>query len=178
MLKRLLLGLVIGLVVGGLVAGVAIEVLGLMSFAGAGGAALAYVLAALTGVLVGLVAGTPIWARGGQIEAGLKAFFGALLGAGLMFAMRTWLGVSVDLTALHAASGPDVVGNLPAASLPLIAMVLGGFYELDNTPAPSDDAKGATKGGGSAKKNVRVAADEGDEAEEDESAAPPKKMKR
>ena len=181
MLKRLLLGLVIGLVVGGLAAGVAIEGLGLMTFVGAGGAAVAYVLAAFTGVLVGLVAGKPIWAKGGQIEAGLKAFFGALLGAGLMFAIRSWLDVSVDLGALHAGAG--AIGALPAASLPLIAMLLGGFYEIDNTGDADADKKTDKKGppakGAAAKKGaVRVAKGEDDaEAEED---APPsvKKQKR
>ncbi len=185
MLKRLLLGLVIGLVVGGLAAGVAIEGLGLVTFMVAGGAALAYVLAAFTGVLVGLVAGKPIWAKGGQIEAGLKAFFGALLGAGLMFAIRTWLTVTVDLSALHA--GADAIGNLPAASLPVIAMLLGGFYELDNTGEEGGDGDkknekkaDAAKKGAPAKKAVRVSGGGGgaDAAEEDEEPASPKKQRR
>ena len=175
MLKRLLLGLVIGLIVGGLIAGVAVEGLGMLSFAGTGGVALAYVFAAATGVLVGLVAGKPIWARGGQIEAGLKAFFGALLGAGLMFAIRSWLTVTLDLDFLHAGHG--LIGNLPAASLPLIAMLLGGFYELDNTPSGEDETKGAKSGRDGKKKNVRVAADEEAAEEEEEAAASNKKMK-
>jgi hypothetical protein len=178
MLKRLLLGLVIGLVVGGLAAGVAIEGLGLVMFAGGGGAALAYVFAAFTGVLVGLVAGKPIWAKGGQIEAGLKAFFGALLGAGLMFAIRSWLNVSLDLSQFHAGVG--TIGYLPAAALPLIAMILGGFYELDNTgddtsdkgSTKKDDKKLASGKGNGTSKSVRVAADEegADEAEEQPAA--------
>ena len=180
MVKRLLLGLVIGLVVGGLIAGVAIEGLGLMTFAGGGGAALAYVFAAFTGVLVGLVAGKPIWAKGGQIEAGLKAFFGALLGAGLMFAIRSWLNLTVDLSFLHPAMHAGFVGNLPAASLPLIAAVLGGFYEIDHTPAESDDdkKKGGGKDAAQKKKNVRVAAANEDSEAEEEPAASGKKMKR
>jgi len=177
MLKRLLLGLVIGLIVGGLIAGIAVEGLGMLTFAGTGGVALAYIFAAATGVLVGLVAGKPIWARGGQIEAGLKAFFGALLGAGLMFAIRSWLGVTLDLDFIHAGHG--LIGNLPAASLPLIAMLLGGFYELDNTPSADDDKKGAKGGSDAKKKNVRVAADEEAKAEEEEEpAVSNKKMKR
>ena len=177
MLKRLLLGLVIGLIVGGLIAGVAVEGLGMLSFAGTSGAALAYIFAAATGVLVGLVAGKPIWARGGQIEAGLKAFFGALLGAGLMFAIRSWLQLTLDLDFIHAGHG--LIGNLPAASLPLIAMLLGGFYEIDNTPAADDDKKGGKAGSDAKKKNVRVAADEEAKAEEEEEpAASNKKMKR
>ena len=88
MLKRLLVGLFIGLVIGAALAAVLIKGLSLSLFAtGAGGAALAYLFAAVTGVVVGLVAGKPIWASGGQIEAGLKAFFGALLAAVGMFVL-------------------------------------------------------------------------------------------
>jgi hypothetical protein len=57
-----------------------------------------------------------------------------------MFALRQWAGGWVlDLSAV-GAGGPAPVGALPAASLPLLAAVLGGFFELDNTGAP---AKGA-----------------------------------
>src|SRR5580700_8587653 len=98
MLRRLLLGLVLGLIVGGLIAAGFVQGLGLLSFGpGTGGAAFAYLAAALTGVLTGLVAGKPIWSSGAKIEAGLKAFFGALLGAGLMFAVRRWVDFPLDL---------------------------------------------------------------------------------
>ena len=40
---------------------------------------------------------SPSGRKGGQIEAGLKAFFGALLAAGGMFAVRTWVKLDVDL---------------------------------------------------------------------------------
>src|SRR5215469_16609426 len=92
MLGRLLIGLVLGLLVGGLVAAGLVAGLGILTFSGAGGAVLAYVAAALTGVLTGLVAGKPIWSSGAKIEAGLKAVFGALIGAGTMFALRQWGG--------------------------------------------------------------------------------------
>src|ERR1700677_2364582 len=135
MLKRLFVGLVIGAIVGGLVAAGVIAGLGWVTVPGF----FAFVLAAATGALVGLVAGKPIWASGGQIEAGLKAFFGALLAAGGMYAIRTWLPFQVDLTIAHA--GHDLIGNLPGASLPLIAAALGAFYELDNTPEPKSAEK-------------------------------------
>src|SRR5882672_2772040 len=88
MVRRLFVGLVLGLVVGGLlVAGLKVD-----TFLGSGGGAIAYLAAALTGVMTGLVAGKPIWAPGAKVEAGLKALFGALLGAGAMFALRQWAG--------------------------------------------------------------------------------------
>ncbi len=171
MLKRLVLGIVIGLIVGGLVAAGVVTGLHWLTFSGVGtfGATMAYALAAGTGVVVGLVAGKPIWAKGGQIEAALKAFFGALLAAGGMFALRTWAKVDVDLAMLHAGSG--VIGDLPGASLPIIAAVLGGFYELDNTPE-AKDAKSRTRVAG----NVRVA--EEAEAAEDDAPAAAKKRTR
>ena len=60
MLGRLLIGIVKGLIVGGLV-GFGLAKLGIA----APGAVIAYLAAALTGVLVGLVAGKPIWAKEG-----------------------------------------------------------------------------------------------------------------
>ncbi|MDB5212270.1 MAG: hypothetical protein JWO86_197, partial [Myxococcaceae bacterium] len=125
----------------------------------------------------GLVAGKPIWAADGKIEAGLKAFFGILLGLGAMFVLRTWANVHLDLSMLKAGEG--ALGDMPAASLPLIAAVLAGFYEIDNSPntdKKDDDASaGASskKGGG---KKVRVA-DE-DESVEDEEAEEPASAKK
>jgi len=164
MLKRLVLGLLLGTVIGALVAAGVVAGLGLVEVP----VYLAYALAAATGVLTGLVAGKPIWAQGGGIEGGLKAFFGALLAAGGMFALRTWVHLDVDLTALHGGSGP--IGDLPAASLPIIAAVLAGLYEMDNTPDPE-----GKKGGG-----VRVAtkARIAEDADEGEEAAAPAAKKR
>ena len=178
MLKRLFLGLLIGAVVGALVAAGAIAVLGTAVMPM--GPFFAFTLAAVTGVLTGLVAGKPIWAKGGQIEAGLKAFFGALLAAAGMYAVRTWLHFEVDLTVARA--GHDLVGNLPAASLPLIGAVLGGLYEVDNTPEPKDERKANTgaaqrsgRGGSRVASNVRV----GEEASQDkDEAAPPAAAKK
>jgi hypothetical protein len=185
MVRRLLLGLVLGLIVGGLAAAALVAGLHMTVFdPGAGGVALAYLAAALTGVLTGLVAGKPIWASGAKIEAGLKAFFGALIATGLMFAARRWLTSSVDLDFLGAGAGP--IGELPAASLPLVAAVLGGFFELDNTEGSAktagSDASPKTKKRvaeekGNGKGQSRVADDEDGDAEQ---AAPiaPKRAKR
>src|SRR5215472_6860795 len=132
MLKRLLFGLVLGVLVGGLVAAGVVKVFGAV-FAGA---LLAYVAAVVTGVAAGLVAGKPIWQKGASIEAGLKAFFGALLAGGIMFALRRWVDITVDLTSFGAGAG--ALGSLPAVSLPIVATLLSVFYELDNTDSGQD----------------------------------------
>lgn len=173
MVKRLIVGLFLGAVVGAILAAVLVQGLGVMSFdASTLGAAGAYIAAAITGVMTGLVAGKPIWSADGKIEAGLKAFFGALIALGGMFALRQWVHVSVDLSALKASAGPTEVGQLPAVSLPLIAAVLAAFFELDNTGVP-DDAKGeeGKESGKVSTKKLRVANGEAsvdaDDEEED-----------
>lgn len=170
MLKRLLVGLVLGGVIGAVVAAVLVQGLGVLAFSSG---VTAYLAAAATGALAGLVAGKPIWSAGGRIEAGLKAFFGLVLALGGMFVLRTWVNVDLDLNALHAGSGH--LGELPAASLPIIAAVLAGFFELDNTPGDDakDDEKGESKDGkASASKKVRVAEEE-EASEEEEAEEPP-----
>jgi len=175
MLKRLIVGLILGTVIGAVVAAVLVQGLGMALFSNA---VFAYLAAAATGVITGLVAGKPIWSADGKIEAGLKAFFGVLLGLGGMFVLRTWVNVDLNLSMLNAGVGP--LGALPAASLPIIAAVLAGFYEIDNSPA-SDDKKdddavaGASSKKGAGKK-VRVA-DE-DESLEDEEAEEPVAAKK
>lgn len=171
MIKRLVVGLLFGLLVGGLLAAAVIKGIGRLDFIDGTGAVLAYVFAAVTGVLVGLVAGKPIWSKGGQIEAGLKAFFGALLASGMMFALRRWVSFDVDLHSLGIGPGATPAGMLPAVSLPLIAAILGAFYEADNTPEPAEgdkDKKAESKTAASANgKKVRVAG-KGEEEDEGE----------
>lgn len=177
MLKRLIVGLILGTVIGAVVAAVLVQGLGMVLFSNA---LFAYLSAAATGVITGLVAGKPIWAADGKIEAGLKAFFGILLGLGGMFALRSWANVEVDLTGLHAGTG--LIGNLPALSLPIIAGVLAAFYEIDNSPSSDSDKKdgdattsaaGSKKGAG---KKVRVEAED-DSAEDEEADEPAAKKK-
>jgi hypothetical protein len=147
MIWRLLVGFVIGLVVGGLLAAAIVAGLKFVTFDGAAGVALAYTAAALAGVLTGLFAGKPIWAVDARLEAGLKAFFGALLAAGGMFALRQWGSAwMVNLNGIGEL-GRGSVGDLPAASLPLIAGVLGSLFELDNTgDKPADASKKTPEG--------------------------------
>lgn len=177
MVKRLVVGLVIGAVLGAVVAAVLVQGLGIAFFTSP---VVAYLAAAVTGVLAGLVAGKPIWAADGKIEAGLKAFFGALLSIGAMFALRQWVHVPVDLSALNAGAGS--LGDLPAASLPILAALLSGFYELDNTGDDEEEkpAAGAAKKASAASaakgKKVRVTEPEEEElADEDEEPAAKKR---
>lgn len=177
MLKRLIVGLLLGTIVGAVIAAVLVQGLGMMSFA----PVFAYLAAAVTGVITGLVAGKPIWAADGKIEAGLKAFFGALLALGAMFALRTWAKVDVDLNALHAGKG--LLGDLPAASLPIVAAVLAAFFELDNTGESAKkegeaETKGASAKALAAGKQVRVAENDAVEEEEEEEAPAAKKKAR
>jgi hypothetical protein len=166
MISRFLLGAILGALIGAAVG--AGTVFGLhLSFL-EGGAVFAYLFAAATGVITGLVAGKPIWSSTGKIESGLKAVFGAVIAAGLMFAIRQWVTFNVDLSAANL--GNALVGDLPMLSLPLVGAVLGGFFEADNSDA--DEEKPATK--------VRVkagkpAATEDVDAEEEAEAKPAKK---
>jgi hypothetical protein len=167
MLKRLIVGLILGTVIGAVFAAVLVQGLGMLVFSNAVFASLS---AAATGVVTGLVAGKPIWAADGKIEAGLKAFFGILLGLGGMFALRTWANVQVDLTMLKAGAGN--LGHLPATSLPIIAGLLAAFYEIDNSPnvesdKKDDEARGAASSKKGAGKKVRVEAED-ENAEDDE----------
>jgi hypothetical protein len=180
MLKRLIVGLILGTVIGAVVAAVLVQGLGWIN--GFPYPVFAYLAAAATGVITGLVAGKPIWAADGKIEAGLKAFFGALLALGAMFALRSWANLHLDLSMLKAGEGG--LGELPAASLPIIAALLAGFYEIDNSPSDnadkkSDEAAAADSSRKGSGKKVRVAdEDEGEEAEEADEPAPAAKKKR
>ncbi len=153
MLKRLLVGMVIGLIVGIGAAAAVIKGLGVGIFAATSlGTLTAYVAALATGAFVALVAGKPVWAKGAWIEVGLKAFFGSLLAAGGMFALRRWGVTGVNLASFGGGAGP--IGFLPGASLPIIATLLSMFFEIDNTDAKEEQAPGKAAG----KPQIRVAA--------------------
>lgn len=180
MVVRLLLGLCKGLLIGSLV-GFGLAQLGFAAPA----AWLAYLSAALVGALVGLVAGKPIWAADGRIEAGLKAGFGAVLALGLMALARNFLGFGLpfDLGSLAAANrslgesaASGTFGGLAITSLAMVAGLLGAFYDADNTPEPKSEGA-AAKGGDKARiadKSAALGEDE-DLAEED---APQRKQSK
>ena len=133
-----------------------------------GGAAIALLSGAVTGSLTGLVAGKPIWAGGAKLEGGIKAFFGALMGVGAMYALRRW---GVPVPAPAALGGAAPIGELPAVAIPVVAAVLGAVFGLDNSPADAA-SKGDSRGGGARKRVAAspgakdaAASDEGDGAE-------------
>jgi hypothetical protein len=115
-----------------------------------------------------MLAGKPIWADGAKVEAGLKAFFGALLAMGGLFALQRWGG---DVSTPPWLGGAGRVGDLPEVSLPLIAGGLGALFGLDNVPdAPSGpDAPGSRKrvAAGPAKRVSGVAQDDVDDESSD-----------
>ena len=164
MLKRLIVGLVIGVVLGALLGYGLFQVL-----PWAMGGVLGYAFAAVTGVLVGLVAGKPIWAREAAVEAGLKAFVGALLSVGILFGIR-YIGVTIPaLGDIPAAE----LGRHPIASLAAIAVVLSVFYELDNTGGDEPAPKARVAGD-----KARIANNGVDAAEDEDVPAAASKKKR
>jgi len=136
---RLIIGLLKGLLLGGLI-GYGLAAAGF----GVPGALVAYLGAAVTGMLVALVAGKPIWADGARIEVGMKALAGALLAPGLMWLARHFLTMDLPLDlgivpGLEALAGKSVaLGTFAITSLGLVAAVLAGFYDADNQPVKAD----------------------------------------
>ncbi|MEO8906166.1 MAG: hypothetical protein ABI627_31980 [Polyangiaceae bacterium] len=159
MLRRILLGLFEGLVIGLTLGAGAARGLGLI----APGGVTAWLLGAAAGLLVGLVAGRPVWSRDGKTEALLKAGAGALGGAGLAFAAGHWLKAPLDLSALQLGVG--AYGKLTAAVLPLVATALALFFELDDDDAGRAPAPAAT---GTKKQRLPAAAGSANTSKPDE----------
>lgn len=160
----LIWALFVGLVIGGGTSALSVYVLGspwnqpLASWA-------AYLLAPIAGVLVGLVAGKPIWAKGARIEAGLKAAFGAALGAALMFALRRWGSLSIDLSSIGLGQGQ--LGTHPATALPIVTTLMALLFEVDNMFGGGEDKKG----GGSKTTGKRIATSSSSTDQEQEEPA-------
>ena len=125
--------------VGGAIAALAVKVFGIATLT----ALAAYPLAVLVGVLVGLLAGKPIWVKGARIEAALKAAFGALVAAGLMYALRTWISFDLDFSSAGLGQGP--AGLLPVVAFPSVALVLSLLFEVDNMFGKDKDDAGSGK---------------------------------
>ena len=134
MVKRLGLGLGIGVVLGVLLGYGLFQIIPSAMSGGLG-----YVFAAITGVLVGLVAGKPIWAKGAAVEAGLKAGIGALLGCAILFGLRF---LSFDIPGM-AMIPTASIGHHAIAPLAAISTLLAVFYEIDNSGGEEEPDKNA-----------------------------------
>lgn len=125
MLRRLLLGFLKGGLVGGALGAVLVFGLGITALTGL----LAYAMTVAAGIIVALVAGKPIWAKGAWVEVLLKAVAAVPAAAGLVFAARHVLQGTISLGPL--GSGP--ASQLPLVMLPLVTTLLATFFEMDNT---------------------------------------------
>jgi hypothetical protein len=127
MVKRLAVGVLEGGVAGASVA-VASGELGLTW-----GGAVAYGAAALVGVVTGLVAGRPIWAKDAKAEGLLKALIGAFIAATVLFGIRKWLsGIVVSA----GSPGSGRLGDVPLVALPVIGVALALVLEIDDAFTP------------------------------------------
>lgn len=133
-MKRLLIGFIKGIFVGALV-GAALWKLWPTAMVGVFG----YAFAAITGVVVGLIAGKPIWAKGAAVEVGLKSLIGALLSCGILFGLRFW---HMHIPAIAGVPSAEI-GHHVWASIGAISIVLALFYEIDHSGDAEDIEKHA-----------------------------------
>ena len=95
--------------------------------------AVVYTASVVLGIVTGLVAGRPVWRRGGKVEAAVKSVVGAFIAATAMFGIRRWLPhVDVDL----GVYGKGALGAVPTAALPLVASALALVFEIDHAFGP------------------------------------------
>jgi hypothetical protein len=159
---RLVIGLLKGLVIGALV-GYGLAAAGLA----VPGAAIAYPVAAIVGILVALIAGKPIWAKDARIEVGMKAAAGALLAPGLLWLARRFLGFEIPfdlstLPGLKAMSSPATFGMFSATSMAAVAALLAAFFDADNQPGAQEEPPAK---GGAAKQRVATSAPKAEAAD-------------
>lgn len=159
MLKRLVAALFEGVLPGAAVA-YCLSRLGLET------AATMYAAVALVGVLTGLVAGRPIWAKAAKIEASLKAVAGAFIAVVVLYALRKWLpAVHVDLSAVGGGAG--AIGNVPWAFLPAIGVALALVLEIDDAFGGDAPAPQRIRASASGARDALVPSTEEEDAETD-----------
>ena len=128
MFKRL----IVGVGKGSAVAAIVVAALRALS-ANWSSVAVVYSASVVAGLLTGLVAGRPVWRRGSKLEASVKAVVGAFIATTTLFGIRKWLPhVEVDL----GAFGRGPLGEVPAASLPIVASALALVFEIDHAFGP------------------------------------------
>jgi hypothetical protein len=134
MALRVLTGALKGLAVGGAVGALCVYGLGALTLG-----LWTYLAAVLVAAMTAVVAGRPIWARDAKLESGLKAIVGGVVALVALFAVRKWIAVDVDLTAL--GGGVAALGSQPLAVLPALGAGLGTLFEVDNADRMTKDAQ-------------------------------------
>ncbi len=170
----LLWALFVGLVVGGGTSALSVYVLQVPWGEPLAGW-IAYALAPIAGVLVGLLAGKPIWAKGARIEAGLKAVFGAAMATAIMFALRRWGHFHLDLSSVGLGQG--AIGTHAATAFPIVATLMALVFEVDNMFGGGDDKKKKSEPNPGAVTHVRVDPRDLAEQEDEVTADEAKKSK-
>lgn len=123
---RLLLGLLKGVLAGGVVGGAAHG----LALSGGWG----YPVAIVTGFVVGLLAGRPVWSHamdpaGTIITPILKAIVGAGVGALAFFVFG-----KVDLPMVHLGQLTASLRDLPILWAPAVGAIYGAWVEVDDAP--------------------------------------------
>ncbi|HEY0708046.1 MAG TPA: hypothetical protein VGG33_14680 [Polyangia bacterium] len=136
---RVLLGTLKGVVIGGAVGYVA-------TVAGLGRGSSGYLVYAVVGFLVGIVAGKPLWRQETLWTPALKGLFGAAVLAGLYWAAQKVLGgfsppLPAAVTQMTGGEARPFV-EIPLLLAPALAVIYGIFVEVDDggskgTPAPN-----------------------------------------
>ncbi len=165
MLKRFGVGWLKGLVVGGVVGAGLHFGLGWTTVE----PLLGYLVAMATAASAAVLAGRPPWREGAWIEASLKGVVGVGLGA--LFAYLA--GRFAAFAWPFAIPGVDPAArwsSLPLVFAPLVGALVGALVELDNTG--SEGKSPPARGPGAPR--VRARADEAEDAEIEEPAAPRK----
>jgi hypothetical protein len=126
---RVLLGTLKGVVIGGAVGYVA-------TVAGLGRGSSGYLVYAVVGFLVGIIAGKPLWRQETLWTPALKGLFGAAVLAGLYWGAQKVLGgFAVPLpAAVNQVTGGEgrAFVEIPLLLAPALAIVYGIFVEVDD----------------------------------------------
>jgi hypothetical protein len=130
---RVILGLLKGGVVGAAIGALALK----LGVAGGFPAVFTY---GVIGGAAGILCGRPPWRQDTFWTSLLKGVFGLLVGGGLYFLARKFLGISVPFAAKVGASAGAPLSEIPILLGPAIGALWGIFVEVDDGAGKSDKA--------------------------------------
>jgi hypothetical protein len=122
---RVILGLLKGGVVGAAIGALALKL-------GVAGGIPAVFTYAVIGGAAGILCGRPPWRQDTFWTSLLKGIFGLLVGGGLYFLARKFLGLSVPFAAKVGASAGAPLNEIPILLGPAIGALWGIFVEVDD----------------------------------------------